>query len=101
MNKTTDQAILCINITVLLRCMSYNRPVPCNELNTVAALLERPVVETRAHKTFFSNVNPLHYYALRVPHKADRWRFSVVYFRITHRLGRPRYVWEEYLYSVL
>ena len=26
---------------------------------------------------------------------------SVVYFRITHRLGRPRYVWDEYLYSVL
>ena len=25
---------------------------------------------------------------------------SVVYFRITHRLGRPHYVWEEYLYSV-
>ena len=26
---------------------------------------------------------------------------SVVYFRITHRLGRPHYVWDEYLYSVL
>ena len=25
---------------------------------------------------------------------------SVVYFRITHRLGRPHYVWNEYLYSV-
>ena len=25
---------------------------------------------------------------------------SVVYFLITHRLGRPHYVWEEYLYSV-
>ena len=25
---------------------------------------------------------------------------SVVYFRITHRLGRPHYVWDEYLYSV-
>ena len=25
---------------------------------------------------------------------------SVVYFRITHRLGRPHYVWVEYLYSV-
>ena len=24
---------------------------------------------------------------------------SVVYFRITHRLGRPHYVWAEYLYS--
>ena len=22
------------------------------------------------------------------------------YFRITHRLGRPHYVWDEYLYSV-
>ena len=26
---------------------------------------------------------------------------SVVYFRITHRLGRPHYVCDEYLYSVL
>ena len=25
---------------------------------------------------------------------------SVVYFRITHRLGKPHYVWDEYLYSV-
>ena len=47
-----------------------------------------------------SNANPLHYYALRVPRKADRWR-CVVYFRFTHRLGRPHYVWDEYLYSVL
>ena len=26
---------------------------------------------------------------------------SVVYFRITHRLGRPHYVRVDYLYSVL
>ena len=26
---------------------------------------------------------------------------SVVYFQFTHRLGRPHYVWNEYLYSVL
>ena len=26
---------------------------------------------------------------------------SVVYFWIMHRLGRPHYVWDEYLYSVL
>ena len=25
---------------------------------------------------------------------------SVVYFRIMHRLGRPYYVWDQYLYSV-
>ena len=25
---------------------------------------------------------------------------SVVYFRIVHRLGRPHYAWDEYLYSV-
>ena len=25
---------------------------------------------------------------------------SVVYFRFTHCLGRPHYVWDEYLYSV-
>ena len=24
----------------------------------------------------------------------------MVYFRITHCLGRPHYVWDEYLYSV-
>ena len=75
-----------------------------------------------------SNANPLHYYVLRVPRKVDRWRtflaktviinrkklflifglfvlkyqtlLSVVYFRITHSLGRPYYVWDDYLYSV-
>ena len=26
---------------------------------------------------------------------------SVVYFKITHHWGRPHYVWDEYLYSVL
>ena len=26
---------------------------------------------------------------------------GVVYFRFTHRLDRPHYVWDEYLYSVL
>ena len=26
---------------------------------------------------------------------------SVVYFRVTHHLGRPHYVRDEYLYSVL
>ena len=26
---------------------------------------------------------------------------SVVYFQFTHRLGRPHYVWDEYLSSVL
>ena len=46
-----------------------------------------------------SNVNPLHYYVLQVPRKVDKV-LSVVYFRITHRLGRPHYVWDEYLYSV-
>ena len=25
---------------------------------------------------------------------------SVVYFLITHHLGRPHYMWDEYLYSV-
>ena len=25
---------------------------------------------------------------------------SVVYFLITHRLGGPHYMWDEYLYSV-
>ena len=26
---------------------------------------------------------------------------TMVYFLITHHLGRPHYVWDEYLYSVL
>ena len=26
---------------------------------------------------------------------------SVVYFQFTHRLGRPQFVWDKYLYSVL
>ena len=26
---------------------------------------------------------------------------SVVYFRTTHRLGKPHCLWDEYLYSVL
>ena len=26
---------------------------------------------------------------------------SVVYFPIMHRLGKPHYVWDEYLYSIL
>ena len=26
---------------------------------------------------------------------------SVVYFQFTHHLGRPHYMWDEYLYSVL
>ena len=32
-----------------------------------------------------------------------RWidGISVVYFLIMHCLGRPHYVWEEYLYSVI
>ena len=44
-----------------------------------------------------SNANPLHYYVLRVPCKVA---LSVVYFRIMHCLGRPHYMWDEYLYSV-
>ena len=40
-----------------------------------------------------SNANPLRCYAL--------WALSVVYFQITHFLGRPHYGWDEYLYSVL
>ena len=56
MDTTTEQHILRINIAVLLRCMSHNRPVPCNKLNTVVALREGPVVETHAHITFFNRV---------------------------------------------
>ena len=50
--KTTEQPILCIKIAVLL-CISHNRPVSCNDLNIVAALLEGPVVETRTQITCF------------------------------------------------
>ena len=45
-----------------------------------------------------SNANPLHYYTVRVPRKAED--IDMVYFQFTHRLGRPHYVWDEYLYSV-
>ena len=27
--------------------------------------------------------------------------YSAVYFQFMHRLGRPHYVWDEYLHSVL
>ena len=46
----------------------------------------------------FSNANPLHYYVFRVPRKVDRWRY--VWSIFESRLGRPHYVWDEYLYSV-
>ena len=49
----TQQSILCINIAVPLRRKSHNWPVPYNELNTYAALLEGPVVETRAQHNLF------------------------------------------------
>ena len=47
-----------------------------------------------------SNANPLH---LRASGSAQGglMALSVVYFQFTHRLGRPHYVWDEYLYSVL
>ena len=49
----------------------------------------------------FSDANPLHYYT-RFGFRARRIDgVSVIYFRITHRLGRPHYVWEEYLHSVV
>ena len=48
-----------------------------------------------------SNANPLHYYTLRVPHKAEKMALSVVYFQITNHWGRPHYIWDEYRYSVL
>ena len=48
-----------------------------------------------------SNANSLHYYVLRVPRKADTWRWAWSIFRITNHLGGLHYVWEEYLYSVV
>ena len=53
-NETTiEQLILCLNITVDLRCRSHNQPLPYNELNTMAVLLGGPVVATRVYKTYF------------------------------------------------
>ena len=49
----------------------------------------------------FSNVNPLHYYALRGFAQGGQMALSAVYFRFTYRLGKPHYVWDEYLYGVL
>ena len=51
MDKRIEHPIMCN--AVLLLCISHNRPVPCNELKTVAALMEGPVVETLAHITYF------------------------------------------------
>ena len=47
-----------------------------------------------------SNVNPLHYYELWVPRKVDKWLWVWSIYRITHRLGKPHYVWDEYMYSI-
>ena len=47
-----------------------------------------------------SNANPFHYYVLQVLSKADK-ALSVIYFGVMYRLGRPHYVWNEYLYRVL
>ena len=33
--------------------------------------------------------------------KRGQMALNGVYFRFTHRLGRPHYMWDEYLYSVL
>ena len=33
--------------------------------------------------------------------RCDYMALSVVYFLINHHLGKPHYVWDEYLYSVL
>ena len=41
-----------------------------------------------------TNANPLHYYVLRVPRKADWWRWVWSIFNL-------RTAWDEYLYSVL
>ena len=46
------------------------------------------------------NANPLHYYALRVLHKADNG-VKCGLFSNHHHLSRLHYVWDEYLYSVL
>ena len=32
--------------------------------------------------------------------QGEQMALSVVYFRMTHRLGRSHYVWDEYLYNV-
>ena len=48
-----------------------------------------------------SNANPLHYYALRAPRKADKWGWVWSTFESPTTWAVPRYVWDEYLCSVL
>ena len=48
----------------------------------------------------FTMPTQLHYYALGIPVPGGYMALSAVYFRFTHRLGRPHYVWDEYLYGV-
>ena len=48
-----------------------------------------------------SNANPLLYYALRVPRKANRWRYVWSIFESRTTWADHSYVWEEYLYSVV
>ena len=56
-------------------------------------------VRNTEYIVLFCNANPLHYYALRFPRKVDRWHWVWTIFLITHRLGRPHYVWDEYMYK--
>ena len=43
-----------------------------------------------------SNANPLHLCASRSA-QGGYMALSVVYLKFTHRLGRPHYVWDEYM----
>ena len=55
----------------------------------------RPVISNFSYT--LSNSCPASVSVFRM---TERWRW-VSHFRITHRLGRPYYVWEEYLCSVV
>ena len=72
-NSSTLAASVPRNLSVKLGFVSENGP------------RETYFVDAPRSTSVCSNANPLHYYALWVPHKADRWHS----------------MWLEYLYSVL
>ena len=86
------------HLHVLSIFATYQHVVVCDAIHKLCLVLSLYYILIWKLKKYLyyvcSNANPLHYYVLRVPRKVDRWR------QITHRLGRPHYVWDENLYSV-
>ena len=91
--KKLKQHVLQSLSTVLLCCL--------NSSSTYSEMCRRPcwAFEKPLYLWLCFNAKPLHLRASGST-QGGRMALSVVYFRITHRLGRPHYVWDEYLYSV-